>query len=390
MLFFRFMKKIFFLLWISIGSFAQTLSKTSEVSLLTISPGSELYSTFGHSAIRINDREQGFDRNYNYGSFDFNAPNFYLRFLRGTLPYQISAHDFYLEMDYWSNREGRGVVEQVLNLNQSQKQRLLELLEENLRPENREYSYKFFTDNCSTRLRDIFLKATNDSLKFNNTIHADSTFRQWIDKYAMANNKSWADFGMDLAIGVPSDAMTGWSNAMFIPDNLKDALTGAKIIQNGIEIAFVKEARVLAFPINQLESDTFTPNTAIIILGLLIILFTLYQFFYKKRGLFFDKILYSVLGLAGIILSALWFLTNHGVTEMNLNTLWCFPFLFPMFLLFSKNKIKLSLLLKIYLACITLVLCFGWAMPQSFNPAIYPLVFALIFRTTFLIWKAKN
>lgn len=200
--------RLIFLLLFSFSAFAQTLSPSSRISLLTISPGEELYSTFGHSAIRVWDPALGIDVNYNYGSFDFNAPGFYLKFVRGYLDYMITSHPAYLEFEYW-NRENRKITEQVLNLSLAQRQRVYEFLENNLKPENKNYRYKFFTDNCSTRLRDVLQIAAGDSLVFNQALNADSTYRQWIDKYAHENGKSWADFGMDLAIGADSDKKNG-------------------------------------------------------------------------------------------------------------------------------------------------------------------------------------
>src|SRR5690606_20238491 len=147
---------------------AQTLSNESEISLLTIEPGNELWSFAGHTAIRVTDHSQGIDVNFNYGVFDFRKENFYFKFLRGTLTYEIGAYNFREETPYWI-QEGRLVTQQVLNLDSIQKQKLFDLLLENYRPENREYAYKFFYDNCSTRVRDIFAKTGDDSLKFSQT-----------------------------------------------------------------------------------------------------------------------------------------------------------------------------------------------------------------------------
>jgi Domain of unknown function (DUF4105) len=119
-------KYIFLVVFAIITSFsnAQTLSPEATISLLTISPGAELYSTFGHSAIRIRDPRQGLDFNFNYGAFDFRTKGFYIKFLRGTLPYQISGNYFENDVAGWS-QDNRAVIEQVLNLSQAQKKRRL-------------------------------------------------------------------------------------------------------------------------------------------------------------------------------------------------------------------------------------------------------------------------
>ncbi len=385
------MKKLFFLLLINFSVFSQNfkLSPQAEISLLTISPGKELYSTFGHSAIRIKDNQSGLDKNYNYGTFDFNAPNFYLKFLRGKLPYLISAHDFYLEMEYWAYRENRRVVEQKLNLSQNQKQRIFDFLEHNLLPENKEYAYKFFTDNCSTRLRDVFQSACGDSLIFDVGLHADSTYRQWIDKYAKDNNKLWADFGMDLAIGIPSDQVTGWSNAMYIPNNLADALRHAKIRnQKGITDFVISETGLNEIIKTKVISE-FSPILAFSILFIIVLLVTIFQYKKTNSSLLFDKLFFTILGLAGWILFFLWFFTDHGVTTLNLNLVWAFPLLFPLFLLKNKMPKVFKFFLLLYGTMNMVLLIFFKFLPQEINPAIIPVLLIILLRITFILKTTK-
>src|ERR1044071_8048397 len=131
---------IFLLLVFSFRSIAQTDSCTMQISLLTCSPGRELYSTFGHSALRAVDSSKGFDLIYNYGTFDFNDPDFYTKFTRGKLLYFVSIQKFEdFKNDYVA--EGRGITEQVLHVNCEQKQKILAFLEENAKDENKYYKY---------------------------------------------------------------------------------------------------------------------------------------------------------------------------------------------------------------------------------------------------------
>ncbi len=335
------------LLLVSFQAFSQTLSPQARVSLLTISPGDELYSTFGHSAIRISDPGQFIDINYNYGTFDFYSPGFYMKFLRGYLNYIISSNNSYVEMEYW-NRTNRLITEQVLNLSPAQKQKLFDYLQDNLRPENRTYRYKFFTDNCSTRLRDVLQIACGDSLLFDQRLNTDSTFRQWIDKYAHENGQEWADFGMDLAIGRDSDRKTGWADAMFIPDNLMKALDSATIRTASGTEKFVLQK----YDLNQIHAEkkgtTGGPVLFFMILFLLVAGFTGFQVMRKQNSLAFDRVFFSVLGVAGWILFLLWFGTDHGVTRYNLNILWASPLVFPAALAIGKKKWA-SLLVTLYM-----------------------------------------
>jgi len=332
---------------VSFQAFSQTLSPQARVSLLTISPGDELYSTFGHSAIRVSDPVQFIDINYNYGTFDFDSPGFYMKFLRGYLNYIISSNNSYMEMEYW-NRTNRLITEQVLNLTPAQKQKVFDYLQNNLRPENRTYRYKFFTDNCSTRLRDVLQVACGDSLVFDQKLNTDSTFRQWIDKYAHENGLKWADFGMDLAIGRGSDQKTGWSDAMFIPDNLMEALDAARIrTVNGTE-KFVLQK----YDLNRIHPEKKEtgggPVLFFMILFLLTAALTGFQIVKKQNSITFDRVFFSVSGVAGWILFLLWFGTDHGVTRYNLNMFWASPLLFPAVLALGKKKWA-SVLMTIYM-----------------------------------------
>ena len=147
---------------------AQSLSPTGKISLLTVSPGDELYSAFGHSALWVFDYERGIDRVYNYGTFDFRTEGFYVKFVQGTLPYTLSVSSSYNILE-GSRQSNRSVTEQELNLSATQKEKLFLFLETNYLPENRQYFYKFFYDNCSTRLRDA-LKAACGEVWFTQTV----------------------------------------------------------------------------------------------------------------------------------------------------------------------------------------------------------------------------
>lgn len=386
--------------FISVFSTAQTLSPYATVSLLTIAPGDELYSTFGHSGIRIKDPRQGIDVVYNYGAFDFGAKGFYIKFLRGTLPYKISLVDFEIELNGYGrylgwNQEKRLVQEQVLNLSAKQKQGVTDFLAKNYLPENREYAYKFFYDNCSSRLRDVFKTVCGDSLTFSNNVHADSSYRQWIDVYARKNNKLWADFGMDLAIGHPSDLVTGANGAMFLPDNLKDAFDNAKIKRNGVWQPLVSQKlNVNPEVLNDVvkEKELITPN--ILFWGLLVLIggLTFLQLKRNNSNFLFDKIFFTITGIVGWLIVFLWFFTNHGVTEYNLNIIWAYPLLFPIALLIKKDTSR-TWLAKHFLAygIIQILFLLSWAfLPQEINYSLIPVVLILAMRSFFVWWRLRN
>lgn len=324
-------------LFISGRSFSQmTLSAQAKVSLITVGPGDELYSSFGHSAIWIYDPVYQLDGAYSYGTFSFETGNFYVKFLRGTLPYTISVNPLMPQYYYWQ-QENRSVKEQELNLSAAQKQKLYNYLETNLLPQNREYQYKFFYDNCSTRLGDAIKAACGDSLSFVGYTRDTLSFRQWIDRYAYTQ-KPWADFGMDLAIGAPADDIATPEQTTFLPDNLSAAFDEATVTVENQKLPLVLATRELYTATPTEESTTITPMIFFWGLAALVLAFTYWQLQTKRLNFTLDKVLFTVVGLTGWLIVLLWFGTNHGVTSWNYDILWAFPLWVPLIYSLSKTK----------------------------------------------------
>jgi hypothetical protein len=359
---------------------APALSPEAKVSLITVGPGQELYSSFGHSALWISDPANGLDKAYSYGTFNFNADNFYIKFLRGTLPYQLSIAPLQPQYYYWQS-ENRSVTEQILALSPEQKQRLYEYLETNYLPQNREYQYKFFYDNCSTRLRDALVYACGDSLSFPGYVRDTLSFRQWIDRYAY-RQKPWADFGMDLAIGAPSDEIATPQQATFLPDNLMMAFTDAKLMKGRQAEPLVMQTTdwYTAVP---LPNDTWlTPMVFFIGLALLVLAYTLWQIQTNRLDFTLDKILFTIVGLIGWFIVLLWFGTNHGVTSWNFDLLWAFPLWFPLAL--SLSATHKPAWLHWLLIGYGLLLLFATGNLEKHNYVVLPIILMLITRVYYL------
>ena len=150
------MKKYIFLLFllftaVSLQAQYPLLSKDAEISLLTVSPSEdEVYTVYGHTALRVRDASKKLDTVFNYGIFDFSKPNFIYRFAKGETDYRLAAQytrDFLIEYEM----RGSEVTEQILDIDSAGKARIWEALMINNRPENRVYRYNFFFDNCATR-----------------------------------------------------------------------------------------------------------------------------------------------------------------------------------------------------------------------------------------------
>ncbi len=359
---------------------AQIPDSTTQVSLITVGPGDDLYSSFGHSLFWFSDPSKGIDASYNYGSFTFQTENFYIKFLRGTLPYKIDKAPLDYQVYGWQS-ENRSVGQQVLNLSVAQKQKLYALLEENYRPENREYRYRFFYDNCATRLQDMLLDACRDSIVYEGYTHETRTFREWIDKYAH-KQKPWADFGMDLAIGKTADKTATPMQATFLPDNLRDAFADARVMVGGKPEPLVAADHVIYTAAPRQPAGFLTPMVFFWLLALLTGLFTLWQLRGRKINFTFDKILFATCAIAGTVLLLLWFGTDHEDTVLNWDILWASPILFIIAAGLSRVKKKawVSVLLIVY----ALLLLAGTVNLDKHNQVLIPILLVLIIRLYYI------
>ncbi|HEV7350207.1 DUF4105 domain-containing protein [Telluribacter sp.] len=364
--------------WVSAQ--ALTLSPEARVSLITVGPGEELYSSFGHSALWIYDPGTGLDNAYSYGTFNFNADNFYVKFLRGTLPYQISVAPLQPQLFYWRS-ENRSVIEQVLNLTPDQKQRLYQFLETNFLPQNREYQYKFFYDNCSTRLKDAVVQACGDSLQFPGYVRDTLSFRQWIDRYAY-EQKPWADFGMDLAIGAPSDEVATPEQATFLPYNLMASFDDSRLLKGGQLQPLVTVTNALFTAVPMQEEVWLTPTVFFWAMAVLVLAYTLWQIQTNKLNFAFDKVLFTIVGLTGWFIVLLWFGTNHGVTTWNYDLLWAFPLWFP--LIYSISITNKPAWFQFALIGYAVLLLFATGNLLKHNYVVIPILLTLIIRVYYL------
>jgi hypothetical protein len=370
------------------------LSNEAQFSILTIDRADEqLFQAFGHICIYLYDPISQLDRVYSYGTFDFSTENFYWKFITGQLPYQVSASNLqYTLLEYSEQYENRSVLKQELVLSQNQKQKVFDILEENLLPENRTYQYKFFQDNCSTRIRDVFQKAMGDSLKFSaEGIIQGKNFRYWMNKNLP--NTPWARFGMNLAIGNPSDKKITNEEAFYIPDNLRIAFNnasngGQRLVRNSVPL----------FSANRpvLKSNIFdpTPSFVLTILFIISLIYTFWQRKYENKAIWFDISLLIITGLIGLVIVFLWFFTQHGVTQYNWNLLWAWPTHLIAAFLLKKGSQSIQLYIKIYLAFLLFALIFG-SISGFFKNEIYPqglssILSLLVFRLASIFNNTKN
>jgi hypothetical protein len=367
----------------------QINAQSHSISLLTADPGNELYSAFGHSAIRVLDLDSGQDLVFNYGTFDFDTPNFYGKFVSGQLDYMLSVSTFSAFVSEY-DRQRRGIREQVLDLNPQQMEYMLEFLQVNYQPERRGYRYEFFYDNCATRIRDAVDLVLGDQLLWRDEVKAneEKTFRNLIDEYVL--RMPWADLGIDLALGAVIDADASPQEEQFLPDYMFDAFARAEIEGDGPTRPLVKEtSTIMEFPREVQPMDAFNPYW---LFWLVAVGFTVITFIgFKKKKLFigFDLAFFGLLGVIGIVVVLLWFATEHTATKWNWNLLWAFPgHLILINGLRAKTLapwVRHYLLFALIMADAAVVFwILGW---QSFHPSLIPILLVLILRSNYLYYN---
>lgn len=197
-----------------------TYSDSVEISLLTCSPGKEIWSHYGHTAIRYNDYQNGNDLAINYGLFSPSQPYFILRFIFGLTDYRVGIEPMGAFLEQYKY-EGRGVIEQKLKLTKEEKYKIFMALKENLKPENLVYRYNYFYDNCTTRAERMLLDHINRKITTESKGYcSENSYRECIHKWN--SDYKWAQFGEDLLLGLEADEpFDTHSKANFLPDNLR-------------------------------------------------------------------------------------------------------------------------------------------------------------------------
>lgn len=356
------------------------LSPQARISLLTCSAGTEIYSYFGHSAIRINDPVNKLDQVYNYGVFSFETPNFIWRYCKGETYYTIADESMRSFMQtYYA--EKRDVYEQVLNYNPEERQALYNALLENNKPENRVYLYKHFSDNCATRIRDQLEKAAGGKLKYDSLADKPYTYRQLLDQFLPGN--SWSGFGIKLALGIPCDRKTTFSQKMFLPAYLQNDMAKAVLVRDGDNVPFSQPMKVLYKAPVITEGFSITSPAAVVLTFFLVVLgLSIWEYKTNRMFIWLDFIVYLSFGIAGLILGFLCFFSILEATGWNLNLIWALPthFIFAFLLLFKPLREKLAWYVKITTIILCLFLISMAFLPQTFHWLVVPICFIPLIR----------
>ncbi|MEG1617413.1 MAG: DUF4105 domain-containing protein [Bacteroidales bacterium] len=363
---------------------AQFSSDSLRISLLTASPGQQVYERFGHTALRVKDLKGNTDLIFNYGLFSFNTPNFIYRFVKGETDYQLGVTEMRYFLGEYAMRGSR-VTEQILDLSPAQSRKVFDALMTNYQPENRIYRYNFFYDNCSTRPRDIVEQNIGEAVRYFDP-KGETTYRELVhEKTAM---DPWLVFGIDLTLGEKADRAIDYRQEMFLPEILMEAFDTAKLTGENGQRPLVKETVVLVeeepeelrtTPLNRFTSPLFVCWS----LFVLVLLLTVREYKKGKVCRIADTLLFGAAGIAGCILFFLNFISTHPTVDNNFNCIWLQPLhLFAAVAVWVKS---LKRVLYYYhfanFATLILLLAFYGLIPQQFNAAFFPLIGVLILRS---------
>lgn len=379
------------LLWTGEAKGQQPLSERAQISLLTSSPyEAEVFTVYGHAALRVCDPERRVDVVFNYGLFSFDQPFFVYRFARGETDYLLGATDYQNYIVEYQMR-GSTVTEQILNLTATEKEAVWQALLENYRPENRTYRYNFFFDNCATRPVALLEKAIQGKIDYSGWKSGAHTFRDLINQ--CTRNKPWLTFGCDLALGSPTDREATPHEMLFLPMYLQEAFSQARIDRNdGHPVPLVVKTVTVPAEPEDAEDTLFTPLFCAWLVFFLIAGISWLE--YRRRAYFFglDAFLYGVAGLAGCVLFFLSFISEHPCTWPNWNLLWLQPLHLCslLFYVVKKGRKVFYYYHFINFVAIFLVWGFGFVIPQHLNMAFTPLMLSLLLRSFRVISAQRN
>lgn len=360
-------------------AFSQAGNDTT-VYLLTCNPGTETYSIYGHSALRVADKANNKDIVYNWGVFDFSTPNFAWKFAKGRLDYMLVAEtmDNFLRTYFYEERK---VYSQQINLLPSETRILLALINENLKHENVKYRYDFFYDDCSTRIRDLLEKSTGGKLLYPPEESVERpTFREMTGKYQAPY--PWLRFGIDLIMGSPGDIQTTFRDMMFLPVDMQRCLSESVVNRDGKMIPLLQNAQVILdfeMPVLKNRKLIAPENVFSALLVILIIIIPLI----RRRSIInaIDIVIISLFSILALMMIFFNFFTDHQQMKMNLNIIWLNPLL--LMCLYSMIMGKKGVFwFRIVFGISVIFLVTHRLLPQDFNVAVLPLVLLLALRTS--------
>lgn len=379
---------VFFLLSTHLLTLGQgrLLSKEAEISILTCGPGVELYSAFGHSAFRVRDEVNNLDLVYNYGTFDPDAPGFYLQFAMSRAQYRLRAYGFSAFLKEYAI-ENRWVTGQVLALDAAARQAVFDLLSINAQPQNAAYRYDYFYDNCSSKIREVLAKVLGDKITFHDDYLSHRYTRRELVRQYVGDN-SWGSLAIQVALGAVIDRKITAEECGFLPDYIFESF-GAATIDNGGGSKHIVKAEVEILPggSHAYKTGYSSPLLVFSLMGILVFWSTLREYRKKVRNRWVDFLVLFSTGLVGVLLLFLWLATDHSAAANNLDLLWGYAPNIVMAFVALKRQVPAYFrgYYLLLLSMLALLLIMWVAGVQLFSVALLP-VFFLMATRYFFIW----
>ena len=357
-----------------------------SVSLLTCEKTDRyIYALFGHSAIRIRDEARQLDLVYNYGTFDTSDPGFYFNFLHGRMKYFLSQTDYQTFIHSYLMDE-QSVTEQKLQLSDTQKSKLISILQTQIKPENRAYNYDFVGQNCSTKIIDLLSESIGPD--FDQSLSEVSkgkgpSIRELLAPYLKHNE--FEMIGMNIFLGKQSDTLTNKNLSLFLPDTLRKRIDEMQFQERRFSgpITYLYKANTNSA--TSLMSTLFYGLNLLLlfpILGRLLIDIRKYPVLKLSAALLSGSFL-LLLSAAGLLLIYLSIYSELDLMRHNFNILWCHPF-YPV-LLFRKTSKMAAIVFLV--GILTFIFLYINTMPF---PALFPLLLLLILWLSFHILPEKG
>ena len=357
---------------------AQDSSKAAlQISILTCAPGEDVYTAWGHTAIRIIDSAKQTDIVYNFGTFDFNTPNFLVEFVKGNLNYFLSAdyfQNFIAEYQYY----GRTIKEQVLILSDAEKIKWHNALQKNLEGNNRYYLYNFITDNCTTRVKDGFYQFATTNVPLSNI----KSFRTHVVAAPYQQGIPWIGLGIDVLLGAVSDQTPTALQAGFLPDLLFEQLAA--------QPQFIATTQNYNFTKTTASKPT---DPIFYIIGLVLV----YLFVGKwnarwavMAAKFLDITLLFIYGLGGLLLVYMSLFSLHTACHNNFNIAWIHPLYFIALVCYFMKPVWAGYLGRIFFIASFGLMVVSYLLPQSFSISVYLLMGLSLVLNYRLIKRARD
>ncbi len=358
-----------------------------RISLITCSPGTEVYEVYGHTALRVEIPSCGVDVAVNYGLFSFDAPNFMWRFIKGETDYVVGTIGYPIfEREY--TYRGSTVTLQTLNLSQEEKERLVYLLNENLRPENREYRYNFLYNNCSNKADNMVKEAITLPLAEIASKQEGVSYRDILHEYT--HEYPWLQFGIDYLLGFEADLPIGPTQQMFAPEYLMYYASVEQMQGDSLCYPYVVEQQVIEplVPQDEVKHFMLTPVQMMILFVLLVTVVCTLEILLERRQWWFDILLLTLQGVMGCIVAFLFFCSDHPTVGSNLHVIYLnpLPLLFMPFIIHSTLRRRVSPLYYVLALLMVAFIVVSTLHYQYIQPAAYLFVGALLLRVVHILW----